>query len=196
MPANFENKYLQSLFDNLTASYETETNYTPIEVTLEPQHIKEEDIDILLQFVQEKRKRLFLFKLPNDEINSNILILSARRAFLDQTATDLLNTTTEPKINTLKEALNSASSTVRANIQIQKSIHLPRHSVVAVQRPQSEHIKQLEISNLVYVPIDLPELPNLVKQLSALGIQALQETAAQKLKNILMPSRMVLSLGI
>ncbi|KTD06929.1 helicase-related protein [Legionella jamestowniensis] len=182
MPANFENKYLQSLFDNLTASYETETNYTPIEVTLEPQHIKEEDIDILLQFVQEKRKRLFLFKLPNDEINSNILILSARRAFLDQTATDLLNTTTEPKINTLKEALNSASSTVRANIQIQKSIHLPRHSVVAVQRPQSEHIKQLEISNLVYVPIDLPELPNLVKQLSALGIQALQETAAQKIK--------------
>ncbi|ASQ46167.1 preprotein translocase subunit SecA [Legionella clemsonensis] len=182
MPANIENKYLQSLFENLTATYETEINYTPVEVTLDPHQIKEEEIDILLQFVQEKRKRLFLFKLPHAEQSSNILAFNARRAFLNQTAEVLLNATTEPKINALKEALTNASSTIRANIQIQKSIPLPKYPDTAAQRPRSEQIEQLEIPNLAYVPIDLPALPSLVKQLSALGIQRLQETAAKKIK--------------
>ncbi|CEK10400.1 helicase-related protein [Legionella hackeliae] len=179
MPA--DNKNLASLLENLIASHENEINYTPVEIELDPQSVKKEDIATLLQFVQEKRKRLFIFRLANDEFNSNLLALTARRSLLKYTAETLLNTTSEPKINPLKEALNSSSSTIRANIQIQKSIHLPKHTG-AVSRPKSELVEQIKTEIQTVVPAKFPELPALEQQLSALGIENVEETAAQIIK--------------
>ncbi|WED44587.1 helicase-related protein [Legionella cardiaca] len=181
MPAYSENAYIQTLLENLVASYETEINYNPIEVKLDPLQIQENDIASLLAFVQEKRKRLFIFKLPTSEFNSNILSFTARRSVLNSTAETILSTSTEPKINPLKQALGTSTSTVRANIQIQKSFSLPKQ-VNGSHRPQSAHIEVVVTPNLDLIPIELPELPVLANQLSILGIQKLQDTAAQKIK--------------
>ena len=131
MPQFSENKYLQSLLENIIASYETEVNYTPIEIEIDSQQISPEDIDTLLRFVTQTRKRLFIFKIPDDEHASNRLALISRRSVLNKTAETILqNTSSEPKIYPLKNALNTNSSSVRARIQIQKSFVLPKPPIV------------------------------------------------------------------
>lgn len=182
MPVFSENKYLQSLLENLIASHETEINYLPIEIELDPDQITERDIPTLLTFVKEARKRFFIFKLPNNELITNRLALTARRAILNQTAEIILqSTSSDPKINPLKEALNNPPPTVRAAIQIQKSFTLPKQSRTS-NRAQSEYIEQIPVPDLVLLPLDLPEFPTLAKQLEILGIQTLQDIALQKIK--------------
>lgn len=116
-----ENKNLQSLLENLITSYETEVNYNPLEIDLEAQQLTVKDVDALKAFVSDDRKRLFIFKIKENEPVSKQLALHARRAVLNKTAETILkNTSNVPKINPLKYALNSKSPAVRPRIQIQK----------------------------------------------------------------------------
>lgn len=182
MPKYSQNKYLQSLLENLITSYETEINYTPLEIELDSQQFTEKDIDSLCNFINDDRKRLFIFKIPENQQTSNRLALLARRAVLNKTAEMLLKSTSnEPKINPLKYALNSKSTAVRARIQIQRSIHLPKPPNI-----QKEiHIEQSELiesPDLNQVPIELPDFPELVVQLRALGIEKLQASVIPIIK--------------
>ncbi|AWN74600.1 hypothetical protein LEAN103870_14120 [Legionella anisa] len=182
MPKYSQNKYLQSLLENLITSYETEINYTPLEIELDSQQFTEKDIDSLCNFINDDRKRLFIFKIPENQQTSNRLALLARRAVLNKTAEMLLKSTSnEPKINPLKYALNSKSTAVRARIQIQRSIHLPKPPNI-----QKEiHIEQSELiesPDLNQVPIELPDFPELVAQLRALGIEKLQSSVIPIIK--------------
>lgn len=182
MPVNSENKYLQSQLENLVATYETEINYCPVEVELDPLQISAKDIQTLLLFVAETRKRLFLFKIPGKELINNQLAITARRSILNQTAETILqSTSSEPKINPLKLALNSSAPTLRAGIQIQKSFVLPKQPSV-VKDAASEIIKSIPTPDLVLNPINLPEFRLLTKQLEALGIKKIHEVATQKIK--------------
>ncbi len=182
MPQYSENKYLQSLLENLITSYETEINYTPLAIELDSQQLAAEDIDSLFHFINDNRKRLFIFKIPGNEQASNRLAIHARRLVLNNTAETILkNTSSEPKINPLKYALNSNTPAVRARIQIQKSITLPKPPSVQkiIHLEQSEHIGS---PDLILLPVDLPEFPELAKQLHALGITHLQESAVPLIK--------------
>ncbi|MBN9227966.1 MULTISPECIES: hypothetical protein [Legionella] len=182
MPQFSENKYLQSLLENLIASYETEVNYTPLEIPLDAQPYSAKDIEDLSKFISDERKRLFIFKIPESEQASKQLAFLARRSVLNKSAETILKTTSNtPKINPLKYALNTKSPAVRARIQIQKSIVLPKPPSVQKEArlEQSEHIAS---PDLQLVPIDLPELPELVKQLRALGIDNLEESAIPIIK--------------
>ena len=182
MPVIADNKYLQSLLKNLIASFETEINYAPLDIELDPQQMSQKDIPTLLMFVKEARKRLFIFKIPGDELNTNILALTARRSVLNQTAETILeSTSSEPKINPFKLALNNPSSTVRVGIQIQKSFVIPTQPVILLERQQSL-IEQTTAPDLVLFPVELPEFPALTKQLNALGIDKLHDVAALKIK--------------
>ncbi|MCE0724103.1 hypothetical protein [Legionella resiliens] len=182
MPQYSQNKYLQSLLENLITSYETEINYTPLEIELDPQQFAEKDIDSLLNFINEDRKRLFIFKIPESQQTSNRLALLARRAVLNKTAETLLkNTSNEPKINPLKYALNSKSTAVRARIQIQRSIHLPKPPSIP-KDIHLEHSELIESPDLNLIPIELPDFPELVAQLRALGIENLQQSAIPIIK--------------
>ncbi len=182
MPALSENKYLQLLLNNLITSYETEINYTPIEIELDPEQISKKDIDTLLTFITEPRKRLFIFKIPNDDSTTDTLTFTARRSVLNKTAETILqSTSSQPKINPLKKALSNGSSSIRAGIQIQKSFVVPKQPTTVKDTPQ-EHIEQIITPDLALTPVVLPELPILTKQLEVLGIDALQDTAALKIK--------------
>lgn len=177
-----ENKNLQSLLENLITSYETEVNYNPLEIELEAQELTEKDVDALKTFVSDDRKRLFIFKIKENEPVTKQLALHARRAVLNKTAETILkNSSNVPKINPLKYALNSKSPAVRPRIQIQKSILLPKppSSQKDVHIEQSEHVVS---PDLHLVSIDHLELPELVKQLRALGIESLQESAIPIIK--------------
>ncbi|WP_051544406.1 hypothetical protein [Legionella cherrii] len=177
-----ENKNLQSLLENLITSYETEVNYNPLEIELEAQELTEKDVDALKTFVSDDRKRLFIFKIKENEPVTKQLALHARRTVLNKTAETILkNSSNVPKINPLKYALNSKSPAVRPRIQIQKSILLPKppSSQKDVHIEQSEHVVS---PDLHLVSIDHLELPELVKQLRALGIESLQESAIPIIK--------------
>ncbi|WP_131794786.1 helicase-related protein [Fluoribacter gormanii] len=177
-----QNKYIQSLLENLITSYETEINYTPLEIELDSKQFAENDIDSLINFINDDRKRLFIFKIAENQQASNRLALQARRTALNKTAEALLkNTSSEPKINPLKYALNSNSPAVRARIQIQKSILLPTLPSVqeAIHLDQSEHVGS---HDFITIPIESTELPELIKQLKALGIDNLQESALPLIK--------------
>lgn len=177
-----QNKYIQSLLENLITSYETEINYTPLEIDLDSKQFAENDIDSLINFINDDRKRLFIFKIAENQQASNRLALHARRTALNKTAEALLkNTSSEPKINPLKYALNSNSPAVRARIQIQKSILLPTLPSVqeAIHLDQSEHVGS---HDFITIPIESTELPELIKQLKALGIDNLQESALPLIK--------------
>lgn len=183
MPVRSENdNNVQSLLEDLIATYETEVNYSPIERELNPELIKATEMATLVNFLNDKRKRLFIFKIPNNERDSALLEATARRAILNQTAeVALKSTSTEPQINPLKIALNDDSATVRANIQIQKSFPLPRPRTAILDRPVSERIEGLAL-NTVPVAIDLDELPILKGQLAALGMNTIDNLAQQKIK--------------
>ncbi len=182
MPQLSENKYLQSLLENLIASYETEINYTPIEIELDPQQISPKGIETLTNFITDTRKRLFIFKIPGNESSSTQLALLARKTVLNKTAeTTLKNTSREPKINPLKKALDSNPSSVRAGIQIQKSFVI-RKPPAEKKNTQNEHIEHVTAPNLNLIAIDLPEFAELSKQLKVLGIEQLHDVAAQKIK--------------
>lgn len=177
-----QNKYIQSLLENLITSYETEINYTPLEIELDSKQFAENDIDSLINFINDDRKRLFIFKIAENQQASNRLALHARRTALNKTAEALLkNTSSEPKINPLKYALNSNSPAVRARIQIQKSILLPTLPSVqeVIHLDQSEHVGS---HDFITIPIESTELPELIKQLKALGIDNLQESALPLIK--------------
>lgn len=181
MPEISEKKSLQSFLEDLIASYETEVNYAPLEIELDSQKISPEDITSLLIFIKEKRKRLFIFKIPGDEYTSNKLALIARQSVLNKTAEAILqNTSKEPKIYPLKKAL-SATSSVRARIQIQKSFVLPTLPTAPKNtfREQIEHITEADLN---LEPLNLPDFPALTKQFQALGIEYLQDTAVLKIK--------------
>jgi hypothetical protein len=182
VPENSEKKYLQSLLENLISSYETEINYTPIEIELDPKQITPEDINSLMEFINKTRKRLFIFKIPDDESTSTELSLVARRSVLNKTAETILqNTSSDPKIYPLKKTLGTNSSSVRARIQIQKSFVLPKAPV----SPQETHRKLAEkvvTPDIILIPINLPELPKLMKQLAVLGIENLNDVAELKIK--------------
>lgn len=174
-----ENKHLQSQLENLIALHETDINYFPVEIELDPDHISENDIEALLLFVSLERKRLFIFKLPNDEQTTSKLSFTARRFFLNRTAETILqSTSSEPKINPLKKDLHTPPSTVRAAIQIQKSIVLPKPPI-AFRGEQNEYIQQIAVPDLILVPLELLKLPMLAKQLDVLGIRSIQDTALQ-----------------
>ena len=163
-------------------SYETEVNYNPVEIKLDPLKISEQDMATLLTFVTDTRKRLFIFNIPGDVRYSDILALSARRAILDQTAkTALQSTTSEPQINPLKHALHTPSVKARAGIQIQKSFVLPKQPV-ATADTADEEVEVTAAPDILLIPLDLDELPTLLKQFETLGIQQIQDTAAQKIK--------------
>jgi hypothetical protein len=182
MPVISENKYLQSLLENLIATYETEINYTPLDIELDPQQISKKDIPTLLNFVKEARKRLFIFKIPHDELNTTTLGLTARRSVLNQGAETILkNTSAEPKINPLKLALNNPTSTVRVGIQIQKSFVIPSQPLL-IKKRQNSLGEQITTPDLVLIPINLPDFPALTKQLKALGIDKIHGAAALKIK--------------
>lgn len=182
MPIISENKYLKSLLENLITSYETEVNYFPLEIELDPHQISKKDIPTLLLFVNDTRKRLFNFNLPGDDGTTNNLNLAARRSVLNQNALTLLgSTSSEPKINPLKQALSIPSPTIRASIQIQKSYLIPKQPNI-VKEIQQASIEQIAVTDLVLIPVDLPELPVLTKQLIALGIETIQDAAALKIK--------------
>ncbi|MGL5743464.1 MAG: hypothetical protein ACRCXC_13525 [Legionella sp.] len=177
MPLYSENKYLQSLIENLIATYETEVNYTPLNIELDPKQIAPNDIDTILQFVTEPRKRLFIFKIHDNEPASTRLAFIARRSVLDQTATTILQSTSnEPKIYPLKKALSTNSSSVRARIQIQKSFLLPMPPK-AKKDVQHEHVEHIIREELSLAPINLPDLPELVGQLKALGLESIKDSA-------------------
>ena len=181
MPIPTNNKYLQDLLETLITSYETEINYTPEVIQLDPKKITADDTETLLQFVSEPRKRLFIFKIPGDDENSAALTLSARRAVLDHTAKTILqSTSTEPKINPLKQALSSSSAAVRAGIQIQKSFALPKQQIITKEK-QVEVTDQTPLPDLNLVAVQMPELPVLEKQLANLGIQFVHDEAAKKI---------------
>ncbi|KTD66037.1 coiled-coil protein [Legionella santicrucis] len=177
-----QNKYLQSLLENLISSYETEVNYNPIEIELDPAQVSSKDIDTLLGFVSEPRQRLFIFKIPGNEHTSNQLALSARRTVLNKTAETILqNTSSGPKIYPLKKALVTNSQSVRARIQIQKSFVLPKAPSIQKDTRQ-EHIEHIVTEDSALISIELPEFPALTQQLKALGIMHLQESAVLKIK--------------
>lgn len=182
MPQFSENKYLQALLENLIASYETEVNYNPLEIELDAQQITAKDIRALSQFVTDERKRLFVFKIPGNEQATKQLSFLARRTVLNKTAETILkNTSNTPKINPLKYALNSKSPAVRARIQIQKSFEIPKPPSIqhAIHLDQSEQIVSpaLQLS-----PLDLPDFPELVKQLRALGIDQVEDSVIPQLR--------------
>lgn len=182
MPQLSENKYLQSLLENLIASYETEVNYAPIEIELDSQQISPKDIEDLTHFITDARKRLFIFKIPGNEASSTQLALLARKTVLDKTAEITLKSTSrDPKINPLKKALDSNPTAVRAGIQIQKSFVIKK-PVAEKKNTQEELIEQVTAPDLNLIAIDLPEFPELCKQLKVLGIERLHDTAAQKIK--------------
>nr|WP_284498395.1 helicase-related protein [Legionella maioricensis] len=166
----------------MITSYETEINYIPIEIELDPQQISKHDLDTLLAFITEPRKRLFLFKIPGDQSTTEKLAFTARRSVLSKTAETILkSTSSRPKINPLKQTLSSGSSSIRAGIQIQKSFVVPKQAIT-LQDAHQEHIEQIVTPDLVLIPVALPELPVLSLQLNVLGISALQDTAALKIK--------------
>ncbi|CAM2936323.1 coiled-coil protein [Legionella steigerwaltii] len=182
MPQYSENKYLQSFLENLITSYETEVNYNPLERELDAQPYTDKEINALLKFVNDDRKRLFILKIPGNEQASKKLAFHARRSVLNKTAETILkNTSNAPKINPLKYALSSKTPEVRARIQIQKSYRLPKPPSAQknAQLEQSEHVASPDLNLL---PIDLPELPELVKQLRALGLDNIQESALPIIK--------------
>lgn len=182
MPQFSENKYLQSLLENLVTSYETEINYNPIVIELDSQHITPTDSDTLIKFVSEQRKRLFIFKISEDPLESEKLAFIARRSVLNATANTILqNTSSEPKIYPLK-ALNTTNSLVRARIQIQKSFTLPK-PIDIKKESHSLQEEPITTTDPVLKPIDLPELPELTKQLKALRIEYLEESALSEIKN-------------
>ncbi|CEG57729.1 preprotein translocase subunit SecA [Legionella fallonii] len=182
MPQLSDNKYLQSLLENLISSYETEINYAPIEIELDPQQISPNVIEGLTHFITDARKRLFIFKIPGNESSSVQLALLARKTVLDKTAeTTLKNTSREPKINPLKKALDSNPSSVRTGIQIQKSLVIQKPQVEQ-KNTKKEHVEHIAARNINLIAIDLPELPELAKQLKVLGIEHLHDAAAQKIK--------------
>ena len=182
MPAFSDNRYIQSLLDNLIASYETEINYTPIEIELDSQQISPKDIESLLTFVTANRKRLFIFKLPENQFASSILALTARRSVLNKTAETILQSTSnEPTINPLKKELSNPSNSIRAGIQIQRSFEVPKPPI-ALKETRLELVEQSVTPDIVLIAIDLPELPVLSRQLNALGIDKLEEAAALKIK--------------
>ncbi|AYK03007.1 helicase-related protein [Legionella sainthelensi] len=182
MAQSSKNKYLHSLLENLVSSYETEVNYNPIEIELDPEHISSQDVDTLFDFISEPRKRLFIFKIPGNEQISNLLALSARRTVLNNTAETILqNTLSGPKIYPLKKALTTNSQSVRARIQIQKSVVLPK--APSIQKDtQQEHIEHLVTETPILISVELPEFPALTQQLKALGIKHFQESAVLKIK--------------
>ncbi|KTD11770.1 coiled-coil protein [Legionella gratiana] len=182
MTQSSKNRYIQSLLENLITSYETEINYSPIEVELDQTQISAKDIDVLLGFVSEPRKRLFIFKIPGQEQASNQLALIARRTVLNKTAETILqNISSEPKIYPLKKALATNSQSVRARIQIQKSFVLPKAPSIQ-QDTRNEHVEHIATEAPILIPIELPEFPRLTQQLKALGINYLQESAVLKIK--------------
>lgn len=182
-----ENKYIQSLLQNLIATYETEVNYSPIEIDIDPKQINDDDIDTLLNFVSEERKRLFIFKITNNEqfnaelFNSHFTLV-ARRAVLSHTAETILkSTSSEPIINPLKIALTAPDSAVRAGVQIQKSFLLPKKPIAA-KDSKKELNTIITAPDLVWIDIDLPELPQLTQQLAVLGIKKIHDVAAEQIK--------------
>lgn len=182
MPQFSENKYLQSLLEHLVSSYETEINYAPLEIELDPQQLTPKDSATLTRFATGARKRLFIFKLPGDERTSTELALSARRAILNKTAETILKSTSrEPKINPLKRALGIQPTAVRAGIQIQKSFGVPRPPTVK-KNTLNDHVEQIEVSDINLVPAELPEFPVLNHQLKYLHITHMQDVAALKIK--------------
>lgn len=182
MAQSSKNKYLQSLLENLISSYETEVNYNPLEIELDPEQVSSQDLDILLDFINEPRKRLFIFKIPGNEQTSNQLALNARRTVLNKTAETILqNTLSGPKIYPLKKALATNSQSVRARIQIQKNFILPK--APSIQKDiRQEHMEHIVTEDPVLISVELPEFPALTRQLKALGIKHFQETAALKIK--------------
>ncbi|ARB91569.1 helicase-related protein [Legionella longbeachae] len=182
MDHSSKNKYLQSQLENLISSYETEVNYNPVEIELDPEHVSSKDFDTLLDFISEPRKRLFIFKIPGNEEISNQLALSARRTVLNKTAETILqNTLSGPKIYPLKKALTTNLQSVRARIQIQKGFMLPKPPSIQKDTRQ-EHIEHLITENPILISAELPEFPILTQQLKALGIKHFQESALLKIK--------------
>lgn len=184
MTISTNNQYLKRLLEDLIATHETEIDYLPIEVELKPEHISAEDIDTILSFVSEPRKRLFIFKLENNPAVTENLFFRARRAFLNQIAEiNLQRTSHEPKINPLKKELNNPPSIVRAAIQIQRSFALPKQARV-IKTKQKEKIHQVAAAlDVILTSLDeLAEFPNLARQLQVLNIHNIQDTASQKIK--------------
>lgn len=183
MPQYSGNKYLQSLLENLISSYETEINYNPLEIELDSKQLtQKEDFASIRKFLADNRKRLFIFKIEDNPEESNRLAFLARRHVLNKSAENILkNTSNEPKINPIKYALSSNAPAVRARIQIQKSIRLPKPPIIQkdIHHEQNE---QLRLDNLTLLPIDLPDLPQLVEQLKALDIHHLQDAAIPIIK--------------
>jgi hypothetical protein len=169
------------MFEHLMTTYETEAHHTPLEVLLKAEHLADpECIEKIIRFIKEPRKCLFLFQIPDNKATSNQLALLARRAILNHTATTLLqNTSNEPKINPLKQALATKTPLPRARIQIQKNYTLPKPPVK--ENTHSEQIEQEAEADLNLIPVHFPELPELERQLKALGIEQTQDIAREKI---------------
>lgn len=183
MTISTKNQYLKRVLEDLIASHETEIDYLPLEVELKPEHITEEDINTVLSFVSEPRKRLFVFKLENNPNVTEHLFFRARRAFLNQLAEiNLQRASHEPQINPLKKELNNPPSLVRAAIQIQKSVPRPKQ-VRVLKAKQKEQVHVLATTDIISSPLDeLAVFPNLTRQLQALNIHNVQDTALQTIK--------------
>ena len=117
---------LSSFLNELKITFETEVNYSPIEIPLTFADITDADVQSIIHFLTEKRDRLFIFNINQNQPLNDRLALIGRRAVLDQTALKILQTTSaEAKVDALKKTLNSPSPVVHAGIQIQKSLQLP-----------------------------------------------------------------------
>jgi len=117
---------LSSFLNELKITFETEINYSPIEIPLTFAGITDADIQSIIHFLTDKRDRLFIFKINQNQLLNDRLALIGRRSVLNQTALKILQTTSaEAKIDALKETLNSPSPVIHAGIQIQKSLQLP-----------------------------------------------------------------------
>ncbi|TAL60355.1 MAG: hypothetical protein EPN84_09650, partial [Legionella sp.] len=121
--------------------------------------------------------------IPEDKAFNQRLALYARRALLNQTAEKSLQTTSNArKINPLKVALQNPSAGVNPAIQIQKGFNLPKYSA-AQDASLHDSLRMSQIFNIVLVPVDLPGFPALTKQLAALNITQIQDSAIKKIED-------------
>lgn len=179
-----DNKYIQSQLENLITSYETEINYQPLSIALDPSQITENELTVLIRFLSAERKRFFEFTIPGDETNTQRLQFIARRAILAHSAEKALKyTSNTPKINPLKQSLNTAAPVVKAGIQIQKSFTLNTTVHTKAKKELNDSVLAPPIAEPAPLGLDALHIPILVRQLQALDIQGIQQAALTKIRD-------------
>lgn len=163
---------LPSILAQLASSPETHS------ISLEHLDLGEEDLNVLLDFLKIPRKRPFHFLLKDKE-QTDLLRFASYRATSDQNAKKIIDSLVYASKSPQSKPLGFPPALPRSAIQIQHVLLSKPPSSLALEEKKEEEPESLEIkeSEPVLVPIERLKIPLLLRQLQALKVSFIEDTA-------------------